>query len=79
MTSNLYYLALCFEDRKGDKDNLVVDQMYSGDVCMYGLLLVLILDTRSQKPFWAFKCFLLTPKKCFVFPDPKSQCVISKM
>lgn len=29
-------LALCFEDRKGDKDNLVIDQMYSGDVCMYG-------------------------------------------
>ena len=25
-------LALCFEDRKGDKDNLVIDQMYSGDV-----------------------------------------------
>ena len=31
------HIALFFEDRKGNRDNLIIDQMYSGDLPMYAI------------------------------------------
>lgn len=38
-----YDSIVMFEDRKGDRDNLVVDQMYSGDCCLFSLNTIFII------------------------------------
>lgn len=40
---SFYDCIVIFEDRKGDRDNLVVDQMYSGDCCLFSLYCIFII------------------------------------
>lgn len=41
-------IALFFEDRKGNRDNLIIDQMYSGDLPMYAIYRSISLNSYKK-------------------------------